>query len=401
MPKQAVLLAAGKSSRFFPFSIKESKVETVLMGKPILYWTLDSLIEAKIKKVVVVVNQSNSRTKSLLKDYVQNFEKLEIAIQKEARGMADAILAAKDLLDEHFFVMNASQVNAADYLQKMINLNSSSALAATATDNPKIYGVVSIEGVKAISLIEKPQQKIKNPYRIIGIYLLNRDFLNYMSSLPAEEYLLETALNNYMQKHEVKVAKFEKTPASLKYPWHLLDLKNELFQKFKFSISKQAKISPTALIKGDVYIGPEAIVADYAIVEGPAYIGKKAVVGQHCILRKGSVLEDRAEVQRFADVANSILMTDAHCHSGFIGDSVLGQGVRIGAGFISANRRLDRATVKTVVKAKKTDSKRKNLGVIMGHNVKVGVQSSTMPGVIIKNEAVIEPGSIIKKNINQ
>jgi len=61
------------------------------------------------------------------------------------------------------------------------------------------------------------------------------------------------------------------------------------------------------------------------------------------------------------EVKNTLIMEDSKTHSGFIGDSVIGRNCRIGAGFNTANVRLDRATVKVVIKEQKTDTGLKSL----------------------------------------
>lgn len=412
MTKQIVVLAAGNSSRFFPFSQNKHKSETILMGKPLIYWTLDELITYQAKEIIVVVGKTNSSLSDLIKNYSKNSPQVKITIvtQQEALGMADAILSVKkhldnnnQSLDDQFFVVNAYHFQASPIMKKMDELakeeNSKVVLAGTNTNEPQNYGVIEIENGFAKSLIEKPQNTPDVFLRTVGIYLLNKNFINLLEKTPQEEYQLETALNTHIQQTKTSVLEIEQDQPSLKYPWHLLDIKNLLFKKLDFSISPSAKIAPSAVIKGDVYIGPNAIVADFAIIEGPAYIGENAVVGQFCVARKKSVLEKNAEIQRHTDCSNTIMMENAHIHSGFLGDSIIGKNSKIGAGLITANKRLDRNTIKTIVKGIKTDTKTTSLGLIMGENTKIGIQTGTMPGVILGNNSMVYPNIIVGKNV--
>lgn len=396
---QALILAAGKSSRFIPYNEYGHKSQQVLLGKPIIYWTLEALKKAKIDDVVVVINAGNQELEKLIKAYTPAFSQLHFTYQKKALGMADAILTAQPYLHDRFFVLNANKIDADLHLADMNQQSSEVVLTGQPTDKAELYGVLTLEGDQATSLIEKPNYSVKNPVRVIGVYLLSRLFINFMSTLKKEEYLLEKALNQYLQKEIVKVVKFSGQISSLKYPWHLLEIKDLLFPRLQYHISATAQISPTSQIRGPVFIDDEAIIGDFAIVEGPAYIGKRAVVGRYAVIRSKSVLEAGAEVQSYAEIKNSILMAGAHLHSGFIGDSIIGQRTRIGAGFITANRRLDRKNIKVRIKDKIVDSRRTFLGTIIGYDAKIGIRVSTMPNVIIGNRVMVEPGEIIKKDV--
>ncbi|MBU0618619.1 NTP transferase domain-containing protein, partial [Patescibacteria group bacterium] len=88
-----VILAAGKSSRFWPLSEDSHKSMTPLLGKPILEYMLLELKKAGVLKVILVVSEPG-------KKYFETRKRLGISIdyiiQKEPLGQANAILAAKD-----------------------------------------------------------------------------------------------------------------------------------------------------------------------------------------------------------------------------------------------------------------------------------------------------------------
>lgn len=66
-----------------------------------------------------------------------------------------------------------------------------------------------------------------------------------------------------------------------------------------------------------------------------------------------------------------------------------------GRGFIVANKRLDRANIKVLVKKEKIDSEINNLGVMIGDKSSLGINVSSMPGSIIGPESLIYPRQII------
>ena len=85
-------------------------------------------------------------------------------------------------------------------------------------------------------------------------------------------------------------------------------------------------------------------------------------------------------------------------HSGYLGDSIVGSNCRFGAGFVSANKRLDRKTIMAEVKGKKIDTKLEAFGVVAGPGAKFGIQSGTMPGVFVGASSVVGPNTQVSEN---
>ncbi len=78
---------------------------------------------------------------------------------------------------------------------------------------------------------------------------------------------------------------------------------------------------------------------------------------------------------------------------------MIGEDCRIGAGFITANRRFDRRNILIEVKGEKVDSGMSSLGVFVGNNVHIGIHAGTMPGTVIGTSVTISPGTIAKGTI--
>jgi bifunctional UDP-N-acetylglucosamine pyrophosphorylase/glucosamine-1-phosphate N-acetyltransferase len=110
-------------------------------------------------------------------------------------------------------------------------------------------------------------------------------------------------------------------------------------------------------------------------------------------------LEEGVSVGAFTEIKNSIMGSNTTIHSGFVGDSVIGQDCKIGSGFTTANTKINRGNIETEVKGSKVDTGVSRFGVIIGHNVKIGIKVSTMPGVIIGNNSLIGPSTSVFKNV--
>lgn len=401
MKHQVIILAGGESSRFFPFD-KLHKSFFKLAGKTILERTVESIKKTDPKDIIVVLGSKNFEEEKAICSQINAFEGIKYVSQGKALGQADAILSAEEHIDGNFFVVNAQQFDfddlASDFLNKFDEGDYTAVLGSAETETPNKYGILSFNGDKVSGVVEKPKIGTEpSNRRLVGIYLFSPEFLKELRRTEISEYSLETALNKIAKEDKIAAVNINNKPPSLKYPWDILTVKDLILSNLKSEIHKEVKIEKTAIIRGDnVFIDKGAHVCDFSIIEGPAYVGENAVVGAYCQVRGGSVLEKGSQVERYTDLKNSYIGENTHIHSGFVGDSVIGANVRIGAEFVSANKRLDRGSVHAIVKAEKVDTGRTNLGVIIGDNVKVGIRVSTMPGAIVAANSSVYPDVTVK-----
>lgn len=400
--RQIVILAAGKSSRFYPFSDESHKSMFMICGKPIIGWTLQGLKQNGINEVVVVVGREDHK----LINYLSTYSDMHIKIiyQNKPQGMGDALLSAKEILEESFVLGFPHFVNKKVFAA-MVRENVSDKqikILVDETEEPWKYGILEFNNNRPVGIIEKPGRgKEPSNIRASGCYLLNKKFINILQKQKHSEYMFETSLDYYMKNFETGVIKADFKILPCKYAWDLAPIKDYILENMPNHISRKAKIAKTSVIRGKVIIEDGAVISDFSLIEGPVYVGKNAIVGSYCILRDGSVLGENTQIERYTDCVRSIIGDNSHIHSGFIGDSILGQFDRIGAGFVTANKRLDRKVISSVINDCKVSTASNSSGCLIGNNVKIGVNASTMPGVTIGSGAVIGPGSVVMKNVDK
>jgi bifunctional UDP-N-acetylglucosamine pyrophosphorylase/glucosamine-1-phosphate N-acetyltransferase len=171
---------------------------------------------------------------------------------------------------------------------------------------------------------------------------------------------------------------------SLKYPWHLFQVNKYLMDKY---LGKKA------------HIGKNVKIFENAVIKGPCHIGDNCIVGNNALVREYTNLENNCVVGAQSEVKNCIFQEDVHIHSGYFGDSIFGKGCRVGAGTVTANVRIDRGTIKSVVKGEKVETGLDSLGTIAGENTKIGINCSLMPGKLIGSDCAISPASLVTENV--
>jgi len=401
MNYQAVILAAGQSSRFWPLN-NQHKSLVKIMGKPLIWYIIDALNKAKIKEIIIVQGKEKDIEKELKKYRLSG---IKYVVQKKPTGSGDAILKTERLIKGQFFALNAERLDIRDYikpiLEKFKKQKSKLILLAGKTQTPWFFGILKLKKDKVINLIEKPKPgKEPSNFKIVGIYFLPREFFSYLKKVPSHPYSLEDALLIYAKEKDIRIVMAPQETLALKFSWDLFDSNRFLLNRFlESNISKKAEIAKSAKIEGKVFIGENVRIFENAVIKGPCYIGKDCIIGNNALVREYTNLEDGVLIGANAEVTRSIFQKDVHTHSGFFGDSIFGPNCKIGAGTITANVRLDKGTIKSKIKGEKIDTGLKSFGTIIGQNTKIGIHSSLMPGILIGSNSIIGPNSVVFENI--
>ena len=398
---QAIITAAGQSSRFYPFTDFGHKSFISVAGKPIIYHTLESIKHAGIKDVIVVTGQDDR----VIKLFKENSFGLHIThiVQEKPLGMGDALIRAEKYLEKDFFVIYPHHVDFHTFRKSIEDKKESDGIVLLAKKESDLsrFGVLRVEGDRVLDLIEKPKkEEAPSNLRVIGIYLLCKKFLSTLKETPPHHYSFEEAITRYAKKAVAKVEITDKETVSFKYPWDLLSLSEYLLSTQNQRIAKNVSVSKRSFISGNVVIEEGAVVMEGANIKGPCFIGKNSYIGTNALLRDSVSIGESCVIGSNMEVKNSVILDGTTTHSGFIGDSVIGNNVKIAAYFCSGNVRLDRESVKVKMPKGEIDSQIRSLGVLMGSRVNVGIRVSTMPGITIGNDAVIGPGTTVMKNID-
>ncbi len=398
---QAVLLAAGASSRMYPFSENGHKSMIKILGKPLLEHVILGLKSKNIADLIIVVNEKNDT-----RDYFGNGEKLGVNIsyvtQKNPDGAGNALLLCKDLINDDFLLINSYRVDCDKYIDALLDKKSGNdaTLLLHDRDNTWLYGVVKVENEKVIGIVEKPEKGTEPSKKcIVGIYLFSKNFLEILENIPSEHYQLEKALDSFSKSHKISFVESNDEDIVLKYPWDLFRIKDYLLNSIKSNQGNNVKIGEDVIIEGEVFIGDNVTIMDKATLKGPCFIGNNSYIGSNSLLRDGVDVEEDSVVGSFMEVKNTLIMKGSKTHSGFLGDSIIGENVRVAASVTTTNVRLDRENIFSVIADKKIDTGLKELGVIIGSNTKLGGNVTIMPGIVIGDNSLIGPSTTVISNV--
>lgn len=156
-----------------------------------------------------------------------------------------------------------------------------------------------------------------------------------------------------------------------------------------------------------IAIAPGAVVEPGAYVLGPAYIGAGAIVRHGALVRENVILLEGSVLGHASEAKNSLFLPGAHApHFNYIGDSILGHRVNLGAGTKLSNLTLvsqkdlatgRRPSIKLTVEGKTFDSGLTKLGAILGDDVQTGCNAVLNPGCLVGRNTLIYANVSLRK----
>ena len=149
---------------------------------------------------------------------------------------------------------------------------------------------------------------------------------------------------------------------------------------------------------GNVYISDSAVIHPNTVIYGPAWIGDNCELGPNCYIRPFTILESDIRIGFSVEVKESIIGHGTTIsHLAYIGNSIIGRNVMLGAGFCAAVERLDSQNIYLKSFKKNIKTNFNKLGAIIGDGTRIGVYTKLMPGVVVGKDCHIGPN----KGINE
>ena len=156
--------------------------------------------------------------------------------------------------------------------------------------------------------------------------------------------------------------------------------------------------------KGVTLVHPERISIEKGTVlepgsyiEGPCFIGKGVQVRHGAYIRPNVIIGDHAVVGHASELKHAILLNRCSAaHFNYVGDSIIGNRVNLGAGVVCANFRLDKKKIAVTLPEKKIETGLRKFGAVIGDDSQLGCHTVINPGTLLRKKTFSRPTTVIK-----
>ena len=175
---KGIVLAGGSGTRLYPITIAMSKQMMPVYDKPMIYYSLSTLLYSWIRYILIISTQEDLPLfQKLLKDGSQLGCNFSYKIQPEPNGLAQAFVLGEEfignskvalILGDNIFYMKRKIV------ESCVNVQGGIVFGYHVND-PERYGVVEYDKeFKVLNITEKPN-KPKSRYAITGLYFFDKN----------------------------------------------------------------------------------------------------------------------------------------------------------------------------------------------------------------------------------
>ena len=377
-----------------PLTVRRPKPMLPVAGRPLVATVADAAIRAGASEIVLTVGYEADQIRSYFGEEYDGVP-VRYATQTEQRGTADAVAAARDHIRGDFAVLNGDNLYDPATLRSLFETEAG--VACTRVESPSNYGVLSTDGGYVTEVLEKPADPPTNLANA-GAYVFPESTQAHLDAPLSErgERELTDVLQRVAETHDVTPVRFEEW-LDVGRPWELLVANERRLTDTDRAV--EGDVHPDAELRGAVAVEEGASIDAGVVIEGPVRVQTGATVGPNAYVRGATLIGHDASVGHAVEVKNSVVMDGASVsHLSYVGDSVLGRNVNLGAGTNVANLRHDDRPVRCTVKGARVSTGRRKFGAVLGDGVKTGIDTALDPGVRLSAGSTTQPGERVSRD---
>lgn len=395
MKISAIVLAAGEGKRM---RSGIPKVLHCIAGIPMVLLVIDTLRKIGLDRIVVV---AGDKIRKILPDYVS------VVDQGEPLGTGHAVSCTRGFFSKYggdLLVTCADMpLVKQDTIRKLVTAHKKSGVSCTIMtgilDDPSGYGRIIRDSDGNVTQILEDSDSSKSIKKIkevnSGMYCFRpKDLFKVLplvnkKNRQREFYLTDTVAILIKKGYKVKAfCTGDSTEVFGINSRKDLAVANRIMNNRILDIHMARGVTivdpNTTYIDIRARIGKDTVINPFTVIRGDVRIGEHCEVGPFTHLRDKTVLKNGAEIGNFVEVKKTIVGKHTKAkHLTYLGDTIIGKHVNVGAGTITANYD-GKDKYKTIIK----------------DGAFIGTHTTLVAPVIIGRSAVTGAGSVVLRNRN-
>jgi glucose-1-phosphate thymidylyltransferase len=313
---KGLILCGGKGTRLRPYSYSQPKHLLPIANQPVIQYAIEKMKKAGIREIgIVVPPHFRPHFESVLGDGHAELS-LNYIEQKEAKGLADAVRAARSFLQDDPFLLFLGDIFFDGELEGLVQRyymeKPESLLVVSRVSNPHQFGVVQFEGNQIIRLVEKPQNP-PSSFAIVGVYLFTSTIFSMIERLTPSsrgEYELTDAIQHLIESgYKVTFMSTNDWWKDTGQPKDLLSCNRRVLQQLHGENFEDSVNMESSSIVGPVDIGKDTQVIG-SVIRGPVKIGHgvkiiRSYIGPFTSINNHVHIEE-------SEIENSIVLDRSH-----------------------------------------------------------------------------------------
>ena len=329
---KALILSGGRGTRLRPITHTSAKQLVPIANKPILFYGLEAIAEAKIQEVGVVVGDTKREIQEAVGDGAPWGLQVSYIEQQAPLGLAHAVKIAEPFLGNQPFVMylgdNLVKDGIRSLVEEFMRLRPNSQILLARVRDPQRFGVAELREGRVVSLEEKPAHP-KSDLALVGVYMFDKTIFEAVHAIkPSERGELEITdaiqylIDKGYEVHPHVISGWWKDTGKLE---DMLEANRIMLEAITSRV--EGEVDEASHLIGKVVVEQGAkIVA--STVRGPVIIGKCCRIVNSYIGPFTSIYHDTL-VQN-SEIEHSIILDRSRITDiGRLEDSLIGKNVEV------------------------------------------------------------------------
>ena len=330
---KGLILSGGKGTRLRPLTYTSAKQLVPVANKPVLFYGIESLVQAGIRDIGIVVGDTQAEIRAAVGDGSAWNVRVTYIEQDAPRGLAHAVLISEPFIGREPFVMylgdNLLNKGIAGFVDEFVREKPAAQILLARVPDPQMFGVAELSNGRVVRLVEKPQTP-KSDLALVGVYMfspavfdavkaIRPSFRNELEITDAIQTLIDRGLD--VRPHIVDG--WWKDTGKLE---DMLEANRLILDTIERRI--EGNVDADSRVEGKVIVETGAVI-EHSVIRGPVIIGARSRIIHAYVGPFTSVMND-AEIND-SEIEHSIVLEGSTISnlSNRVEDSLVGKNVRI------------------------------------------------------------------------
>lgn len=438
--KTAVILAAGKGRKIWPYNEYHPKAALPVGGIPNILRLVEQLQKHEFQEIIIATNHLPRKIQYLVGDE----ENVSIVPIDVPQGTADSLEKVIDhVKSEDVLVVYGDMVVTDCVLKRLLDCHRSKLYDGVALVNPldldkarsQDWMCVQTSTDGRIKAVYGHPRSHYVDHRLMGIYALRTDELRKalvknpgimlhvnVGAMPHLEAELEQSIQFLVENGKnICAVSADNEAVDMDKPWHIMEANKlitvrEVEPLKENKIPSSASIDSSAEIKGNIILGEEVVIGKNVIIEGNVRIGDRTIIDNGAIIGANTIIGSDSRLTNYCQIGEHSVIGNrnrfGHCaeFQGVTFDSVsfmhygevygvIGAFTDIAAGVTAGNLRFDDLDQLHNINGRRESPSHFSTAVFIGDYTRTGINVQLLPGVKIGANCAIGPGVMVTEDI--
>jgi glucose-1-phosphate thymidylyltransferase len=330
---KGLILSGGKGTRLRPLTYTSAKQLVPVANKPILFYGIESLAEAGIRDIGIVVGDTQAEIRAAVGDGSAWGVSVTFIEQDAPRGLAHAVLISEPFIGRTPFVMylgdNLLNKGITNFVEEFVREKPAAQILLARVPDPQMFGVAELADGRVVRLVEKPAEP-KSDLALVGVYMFSPavfDAVKVITPSFRNELEITDAIQNLIDRG------LEVRPHIVDGWWKDTGKLEDMLEANRLVLDRierrvEGTVDADSRVEGKVIVEAGAVI-EHSVVRGPVIIGARARIVNAYVGPFTSIMND-SEI-RESEIEHSIVLEGSSISNlaTRIEDSLIGKNVKI------------------------------------------------------------------------